>query len=183
MEVPYPSQVAVHDRDQQPSSRARGRPRRADAPIVPWPEVDRLLVFGEKVKDEAPGRHAGVPGFLHDTEQLYEAADAEGQEWRDLVHAWWEKFGPRWVSAGELLDLALERDLLGSIVRDKAQRAQKIRLGKALSSARDRHFDHFRIVAGRNASAKTAQYRLVDVDGADTHAPGEQMTLATPESC
>lgn len=38
------------------SNRARGRPRRADAPIVPWPEVDRLLVFGEKVKDEATGR-------------------------------------------------------------------------------------------------------------------------------
>jgi hypothetical protein len=99
--------------------------------------------------------HAGVPGFLHDTEELYEAADAEGQEWRDLVQAWWDKFGPRWVSAGELLDLALERDLLGSIVRDKTQRAQKIRLGKALSSARDRHFDHFRLVAGSEPAGRS----------------------------
>jgi hypothetical protein len=123
--------------------------------------------------------HAGVPGFLHDTEEIYETADAEGQEWRDLVHAWWEKFGPRWVSAGELLDLALERDLLGSIVRDQSQRAQKIRLGKALSSARDRHFSHYRIVAGRNANAKTAQYRLIDVGaGDDANAPpGEQLPL------
>jgi hypothetical protein len=123
--------------------------------------------------------HAGVPGFLHDTEELYEAADAEGQEWRDLVHAWWDKFGPRWVSAGELLDLALERDLLGSIVRDKTQRAQKIRLGKALSSARDRHFDHFRLIAGRNSNAKTAQYRLIDLDaGNDENTPpGEQLSL------
>jgi hypothetical protein len=123
--------------------------------------------------------HAGVPGFLHDTEQLYEAADAEGQEWREFVAAWWEKFGPRWVSAGELLDLALERDLLGSIVRDKSQRAQKIRLGKALSSARDRHFAHYRLVAGRNSNAKTAQYRLIDVEaGDDANAPpGEQLSL------
>jgi hypothetical protein len=52
-----------------------------------------------------------------------------------------------------VLDLALERDLLGSIVRDKTQRAQKIRLGKALSSARDRHLAHYRIVAGRNSVA------------------------------
>ena len=44
------------DASTEKSSRARGRPRRADAPIVPWPEVDRLLVFGEKVKDEATGR-------------------------------------------------------------------------------------------------------------------------------
>ena len=37
------------------SSRPRGRPRRADAPVIPWDEVDRVLVFGEKVKDEASG--------------------------------------------------------------------------------------------------------------------------------
>jgi hypothetical protein len=74
--------------------------------------------------------HAEVPGFLHDTEELYESADAEGQEWRDLVHAWWDKFGPRWVSAGEVLDLALERDLLGSIVRDKTQRRRRSASGR-----------------------------------------------------
>ncbi len=33
------------------SARPRGRPKKADAPIVPWDEVDRLLVFGEVVKD------------------------------------------------------------------------------------------------------------------------------------
>jgi len=125
--------------------------------------------------------HAGVPGFLQDTEQLYEAADAEGQEWRELVSSWWEKFGPRWVSAGELLDLALERDLLGSIVRDKTQRAQKIRLGKALSGARDRHFANYRLVAGRNSNAKTAQYRLIDTSAGDDDntPPDEQLSFET----
>ncbi len=64
-------------------------------------------------------------------------------------------------------------------MRDKTQRAQKIRLGKALSSARDRHFAHYRIVAGRNSNAKTAQYRLIDVEaGEDENAPpGEQLSL------
>ncbi|WP_437605152.1 hypothetical protein WMF20_28725 [Sorangium sp. So ce834] len=83
------------------------------------------------------------------------------------------------MSAGELLDLALERDLLGSIVRDKSQRGQKIRLGKALSSARDRHFAHYRLVAGRNSNAKAAQCRLVDVEAGDEEnaAPGEQLAL------
>ena len=39
-------------------TRNRGRPSKADAPIVPWNDVDRLLVFGETVKDEASGNEA-----------------------------------------------------------------------------------------------------------------------------
>jgi hypothetical protein len=34
------------------------RPKRADTPVVPWPEVDRLLVHGEKVKLEGTEGHA-----------------------------------------------------------------------------------------------------------------------------
>jgi len=37
-------------------NRPRGRPKRVDAPIVPWDEVDRLLVHGEVVKDEENGQ-------------------------------------------------------------------------------------------------------------------------------
>ncbi|WP_437810776.1 hypothetical protein [Sorangium sp. So ce1078] len=58
MELPYTLEGADQDASTEKSSRARGRPRRADAPIVPWDEVDRLLVFGERVKDEATGRDA-----------------------------------------------------------------------------------------------------------------------------
>jgi hypothetical protein len=36
-------------------SRRQGRPRNADRPVIPWPEIDRLLVFGEVVRDEATG--------------------------------------------------------------------------------------------------------------------------------
>ena len=39
-------------------TRTRGRPSKADAPIVPWNDVDRLLVFGETAKDEASGNEA-----------------------------------------------------------------------------------------------------------------------------
>jgi hypothetical protein len=41
------------------AKRPRGRPRKADAPVVPWDEVDRLLVFGEKVKS-ADGETSGL---------------------------------------------------------------------------------------------------------------------------
>lgn len=56
MELPYTFEVADQNASPEKSSRARGRPRRADAPVVPWDEVDRLLVFGERVKDESTGR-------------------------------------------------------------------------------------------------------------------------------
>jgi len=36
-------------------NRRTGRPRNADRPVIPWEEVDRLLVFGETVRDEATG--------------------------------------------------------------------------------------------------------------------------------
>lgn len=37
-------------------NRPRGRPKRVDAPIVPWDDVDRLLVHGEVVRDEESGQ-------------------------------------------------------------------------------------------------------------------------------
>lgn len=124
--------------------------------------------------------HAGIPGFLHDTEQLYEAADAEGQEWREFVAAWWDKHRDHWVTASDLLELALARDLLGATIGDRTQRSQKIRLGKALSAARDRHFGSWRVLAGRNTDGNAAKYRLVQVgNGQDVrYAPGDQMQLA-----
>jgi hypothetical protein len=38
--------------------RPRGRPKKADAPIVPWDEVARLLVFGEVAKNPDTGIEA-----------------------------------------------------------------------------------------------------------------------------
>jgi len=109
-------------------------------------------------------RNAGIDGFLHDTEKLYEEADADGQEWREFVNAWWAVHGDVWVSTADLLRLAGERDLLGGVVGDKSERSRLIRLGRALSAARDRHFGRYRITAGRNASSKSAQYRLLATD-------------------
>jgi hypothetical protein len=36
--------------------RKGGRPRNGDRQVIPWPEIDRLLVFGEMVRDETTGR-------------------------------------------------------------------------------------------------------------------------------
>ncbi len=103
---------------------------------------------------------ADIPGFLCNTEELYEVADAEGNEWREFVAAWWNRFGDRWVSTGELFDLSVNNELLASITGDKSQRSQKTRLGKALSALRDRQFDTWRIKVRRERHSKQAEYGL-----------------------
>jgi hypothetical protein len=79
---------------------------------------------------------AGIPGFLGNLDIQYEAADGEGEAWRRLVEAWWEKHGDAAVSAGELFALAVE--LEGFDFGKGDERAQKISFGKQLGNQRDR---------------------------------------------
>jgi hypothetical protein len=116
--------------------------------------------------------NAGIEGFLEDTEKLYEEADSEGQAWREFVTAWWALHGDAWVATADLLRLASERDLLGVVVGDKSERSRLIRLGRALSAARDRHFGGYRLDVGRNANTKAAQYRLLSAEADASETSG-----------
>jgi hypothetical protein len=46
------------DADEVPSAARRrtGRPRSGEGPIIPWSEIDRLLIFGEAIQDPRTGR-------------------------------------------------------------------------------------------------------------------------------
>ncbi|MFB3882441.1 MAG: hypothetical protein ACE149_14335 [Armatimonadota bacterium] len=114
--------------------------------------------------------HAGIPGFLGNAEELYEAADIEGNEWREFVAAWWQVHQDRWVSAKDLLELALDRELLGSVIGDKSLRSQQIRLGLALAAARDRQFSQWRLLTRHDTHSKRAAYRLAEVSRGDDPA-------------
>jgi len=115
---------------------------------------------------------AEIPGFLCNTEELYEVADAEGNEWREFVAAWWNRFGARWVNTSELFDLSVNNELLANVTGDKSARSQKTRLGKALSALRDRQFDSWRIKVRRDRHSKQTEYGLAMVaeDGSITGA-------------
>lgn len=104
--------------------------------------------------------HAEVGGLLQDTELLYTQADAEGQAWRAFTITWWERFQDGWVSASELHSLAVEKDLLVQVLGEKGDRSQKIRLGKALQSVRDRRFGPYRVVSEPNTTTGASRYRL-----------------------
>ena len=64
----------------KPDIRKQGRPRKGKAPFVSWQEVDRLLVFGEKVVDEASG-HEDIqyPSFRQVAERFGVSKSLIGQ--------------------------------------------------------------------------------------------------------
>jgi hypothetical protein len=103
---------------------------------------------------------AGIAGFLDNLDELYELADADGREWRELVAAWHDRYGEKWVAVGELHDLAVARDLMGGVLGDGNERSRKTRLGRALIGMRGRVFGK-RVVALRwDGHAKRTEYRL-----------------------
>src|SRR4029079_17263612 len=52
------SKATVVPRPAPSHKRRPGRPKRADAPMIPWETVDRLLVHGEVVVDPRSGQEA-----------------------------------------------------------------------------------------------------------------------------
>lgn len=103
---------------------------------------------------------AGIPGFLEHFEEFYEEADSDSQEWNQLAVAWRSKYGDDWISASEVLDLAISADILAVTIGDGSPRSQLIRLGKALSASRDKFFGDWQLVRGRNSDGNAAKYRL-----------------------
>jgi len=91
--------------------------------------------------------HAGIPGFLSNLEEFYEASDAEG--------------------VADLWQIAEESPLpLGN----GSERSRRIRLGKLLARQRDRQYDDLRILSD-GSRKKLQQWRLLRVGSSDGDQP------------
>lgn len=120
---------------------------------------------------------AGVPGFLANAVELYEASDAEGIAWRSFVGAWWDRHGTAPVGTADLFEIAgqCEPPLpLG----DGGERSQRTRLGRALGQMRDRVFalDGLRVrllAAGVSHQAQRWQLAVAEMSLAGGE-PGER---------
>jgi hypothetical protein len=112
---------------------------------------------------------AGVPGFLGNLDDLYEAADAEGQMWREFVAQWWESLGLQPKRAADLLELCDQHDLMLKVRGDGPPRSQQTKLGSALHGARDRVFCDLRVTQHPDPRAKGRLYALAPV-GRESHS-------------
>ena len=109
---------------------------------------------------------ASVPGFLANLDQLYEAADIEGQAWREFTAAWWQAFKGEPKKVSELNQFCEERELMLKLRGDGSVRSQQIRLGNALGSCRDRSFDGLRVerAGGATKHKGVTMYALAAAD-------------------
>ncbi len=131
---------------------------------------------------------AGVPGFLANLDEMYEAADAEGAVWRAFVAAWWERHGTAEVGTAELHELAIacEPPLpLG----DGGERSQRTRLGRALGQMRDRVFAIGEVTVRVTAVGirhQAQRWRLVIENGGpdrrSPRSPGSHRENQTPDT-
>jgi len=124
---------------------------------------------------------AGIRGFLGSLEDLYEAADVEGQMWREFTAAWWEAFRDEPKKVAELNELCEQQDLMVSVRGDGTPRSQQTRLGKALRSARDRVFEGLRVIRvrmhGRHKGGNC--YALVQEDSGPDTGPDTDPGMGT----
>jgi RepB DNA-primase from phage plasmid len=96
---------------------------------------------------------AGIPGLMSSIDEFYESADADGQALRGFIAAWWKHHGDGLVTVGELLPIATTSDI---DISGKNERAQQSRLGRLLTTHRDRTF----VIDGMNLIVTKAKELL-----------------------
>ncbi len=79
----------------------------------------------------------GIPGFLENLNEFYEASDSEGSSIREFLNAWWQQHAGRVTGVGDLFAIAMET---GLDVGTGNERSQKTRLGKELKHLKDRYY-------------------------------------------
>jgi hypothetical protein len=113
--------------------------------------------------------HAGISGFLGSQDELYELADAEGQEWREFVAIWSREHGSEWVRVKDLMEIAERDDLLPVTRGEKGERSERVRVGQRLSQMRGRLLGTYRIEADSDTHKKAVRYRVFKLE--ETEAP------------
>ena len=128
---------------------------------------------------------AGIAGFLENREELYARTDAETEEWRLFVGAWWEAHAETPVKAGDLYALCRDRELLPSVfagAKDEAtDRALTTRLGLALRRRRDRCFGDLVVRSQADAHEKATMYRLEPSGLRDVEGNVPQISANVPQ--
>jgi hypothetical protein len=129
---------------------AAGRP----APAQPLPRIGGFQPWVETIGGILA--HAEIPGFLGNTEELYEQADNDALQWASFLHAWHNTYGEREVLVAEVVrDLKAGAEGSGSANTEAAELYSalpdelddlrkgdfKRRLGKALAAAVGSQFD------------------------------------------
>jgi DNA primase len=106
---------------------------------------------------------AGVPGLLANAKEFRADRADKVSEWRAFVAAWWHEHASEKVGVDQLFALAVRDKLLDSVLGDKGERSQRIRLGQAMVKAADRVYGDYRVERAGDDHKGRQQYRLQQV--------------------
>ena len=114
--------------------------------------------------------HVGVNDFLGNLEELYEAADEEGQQWELFLRTWDQKYDLEWVTVAQIFtDVQQEHSSLREALPDHLAEAiegkgnLRIRLGRALEKREGVRFgdEQYRLEKRLDSHSKRKQWRVV----------------------
>ena len=111
---------------------AEGRPTPDNAPVLGMFESWSRVMGGIFAV-------AGIPGFLGNLSEFYDASDTEGADIRAFLTAWWERYEQEKVTPADLYVIATAQDSTLDISA-KSEQGQRVRLGKLLKTWKDRHY-------------------------------------------
>jgi len=103
--------------------------------------------------------HIGVPGFLGNLSANDEVNSAEA-EWRGFVNLWWADFGDSEVTIKGLYALAIENELLNSVMGDGRDTSQRTKLGLALGNREGQVWGGKKIVIPKDESGRRRVHRM-----------------------
>lgn len=111
---------------------------------------------------------AGVPGFLDNAAELYDANDTESGEWGELAERWWTTFERMPVTAAQVSDLADAEGLLNEVLGSGNALSRQSRMGRALLGERDAIHGGYRVETGsrpQGGNSGKTYYRLAPIEG------------------
>ncbi|MBS2031957.1 MAG: toprim domain-containing protein [Deltaproteobacteria bacterium] len=103
---------------------------------------------------------AQVPGFLENQDELYELADAKGQEQREFVGKWWDEHSGSQMKASQLLQMVDRYCLLPSEVDGAKHQGRLTQLGQVLRALRGKCFGELVVEVEPDTHSKGYWYRL-----------------------
>lgn len=127
----------------------------------------------------------GIKGFMRNIEQFYDTVDDEGDDWREFLQRWWDKYGDRWQLIADIYgvveDLNLDPDDLKVGSGRDTDKARVAKLGRLLTRNLDRVASNGLRVRKWPKKIRHKKYQLervespdagCDIDGPPVTIPG-----------
>ncbi|MDP9363305.1 MAG: DNA polymerase [Chloroflexota bacterium] len=111
---------------------------------------------------------AGIPGFLGNLRELYDASDVETGAWGELVEAWWAEHADGKVGTGQLFPLT--EGIVGFDFGKGSEKSQQTAFGMQLAKQRDRIYGE-RLIVAAGEFRRVKRWRLISVDPDPPTAP------------